>query len=89
MSIMRTPPPNRYPIQTEVITFDKSVIADAINFEMSRNGQVFFVCDRIAKLTELKLLIETGARLPHSHRAWTDEAGGTGEDHHGIHQLRL
>jgi transcription-repair coupling factor (superfamily II helicase) len=40
MSIMRTPPPNRYPIQTEVITFDKSVIADAINFEMSRNGQV-------------------------------------------------
>ena len=58
MSIMRTPPPNRYPIQTEVITFDKLVIADAINFEMSRNGQVFFVCDRIAKLTELKLLIE-------------------------------
>ena len=58
MSIMRTPPPNRYPIQTEVITFDKTVIADAINFEMSRNGQVFFVCDRIAKLTELKLLIE-------------------------------
>ena len=58
MSIMRTPPPNRYPIQTEVITFDKTVITDAINFEMSRNGQVFFVCDRIAKLTELKLLIE-------------------------------
>ena len=58
MSIMRTPPPNRYPIQTEVITFDKTVIADAINFEMSRNGQVFFVCDRIAKLTELKMLIE-------------------------------
>ena len=58
MSIMRTPPPNRYPIQTEVIAFDKSVIADAINFEMSRNGQVFFVCDRIAKLTELKLFIE-------------------------------
>ena len=58
MSIMRTPPPNRYPIQTEVITFDKTVIADAINFEMSRNGQVFFVCDRIIKLTELKLLIE-------------------------------
>ena len=58
MSIMRTPPPNRYPIQTEVITFDKTVIADAINFEMSRNGQVFFVCDRIAQLTELKLLIE-------------------------------
>ncbi len=51
MSIMRTPPPNRYPIHTEVITFNREVIADAINFEMSRNGQVYFVCDRISKLT--------------------------------------
>ncbi len=58
MSIMRTPPPNRYPIHTELVTFSGEVIADAINFEMSRNGQVFFVCDRIAKLPELKLLIE-------------------------------
>lgn len=41
MSIMRTPPPNRYPIQTEIATFSADVIADAINFEMSRNGQVF------------------------------------------------
>ena len=58
MSIMRTPPPNRYPIHTELITFSGSAIADAINFEMSRNGQVYFVCDRISKLTEIKLLIE-------------------------------
>ncbi len=58
MSIMRTPPPNRYPIHTELTTFGSEVIADAINFEMSRNGQVYFVNDRISRLPELKLLIE-------------------------------
>ena len=58
MSIMRTPPPNRYPIHTELITFSSEAIADAINFEMSRNGQVYFVNDRISKLPELKMLIE-------------------------------
>ena len=58
MSIMRTPPPNRFPIHTEVVTFNAETISDAINFEMSRNGQVYFVCDRIAKLPELKMLIE-------------------------------
>lgn len=58
MSIMRTPPPNRYPIHTELVTFSSEVICDAINFEMSRNGQGYFVCDRISKLPELKMLIE-------------------------------
>ncbi len=58
MSIMRTPPPNRYPIHTEIISFSGEAIADAINFEMSRNGQVYFVNDRISKLAELKMLIE-------------------------------
>ena len=58
MSIMRTPPPNRYPIQTEIATFSADVIADAINFEMSRNGQIFFVNDRIANLPELASLIK-------------------------------
>ena len=58
MSIMRTPPPNRFPIHTEVVTFNAETISDAINFEMSRNGQIYFVCDRIAKLPELKMLIE-------------------------------
>ena len=57
MSIIQTPPPNRYPIYTEVHTFDKQVIADAIEFEMSRNGQVFFVNDRISNLPELALMI--------------------------------
>ncbi|MGP1596225.1 MAG: transcription-repair coupling factor [Prevotella denticola] len=57
MSIMRTPPPNRYPIQTEIATFSHEVIADAINFEMSRNGQVYFVNDRISNLQEIANLI--------------------------------
>lgn len=57
MSIIQTPPPNRYPICTEVHTFDKDVICDAINFEMSRNGQVFFVNDRISSLPELASLV--------------------------------
>ncbi len=58
MSIMRTPPPNRYPIQTEIAPFSAEVIADAINFEMSRNGQVFFVNDRISSLQSIANLIQ-------------------------------
>jgi transcription-repair coupling factor (superfamily II helicase) len=57
MSIIRTPPPNRYPIHTEVDTFGHEVIADAINFEMSRNGQVFFVSNRISNLPDLADMI--------------------------------
>lgn len=57
MSIMRTPPPNRYPIYTELTTFHHEVIADAIGYEMSRNGQVFFVNDRISQLTQIEQTI--------------------------------
>ena len=58
LSVIQTPPPNRYPIQTEVHTFNEEIITEAINFEMSRNGQVFFVNNRIQNLAELKSLIE-------------------------------
>jgi transcription-repair coupling factor (superfamily II helicase) len=57
MSIIRTPPPNRYPIHTELATYGHEVIADAINFELSRNGQVYFVNDRISNLPEIASLI--------------------------------
>jgi transcription-repair coupling factor (superfamily II helicase) len=57
MSIIRTPPPNRYPIHTELSTYNHEVIADAINFEMSRNGQVYFVNNRINGLQEIASLI--------------------------------
>ncbi|NCC05317.1 MAG: transcription-repair coupling factor [Proteobacteria bacterium] len=58
LSVISTPPPNRYPIQTELHTFNEEVIVDAINFEMSRNGQVFFVNNRISNLSELQTLIQ-------------------------------
>ena len=58
MSIIQTPPPNRYPIQTEIHPFSAEIIAEAINFELSRNGQVFFVNNRINNLVDLKALIE-------------------------------
>ena len=57
LSVIQTPPPNRYPIQTEIHTFGAEIIADAINFEMSRNGQVYFVNNRISDLTHLRELI--------------------------------
>ncbi len=50
MSIIRTPPPNRYPIHTEVITYESNIIIDAINYELSRDGQVYFVNNRIDSL---------------------------------------
>ena len=58
LSIIQTPPPNRYPIQTEIHTFGAEIIADAINFEMSRNGQVYFVSPRINDLTRLREMIQ-------------------------------
>ena len=57
LSIIQTPPPNRYPIQTEIHTFGAEIIADAVNFEMSRNGQVFFVNPRINDLQDIKEII--------------------------------
>ncbi|MBP5628532.1 MAG: transcription-repair coupling factor [Bacteroidaceae bacterium] len=57
LSVLTTPPANRYPIHTEVHIFSHEVIADAINFELSRQGQVFFVCNRIASLPHIQQLI--------------------------------
>ncbi|MBQ3992613.1 MAG: transcription-repair coupling factor, partial [Bacteroidaceae bacterium] len=57
LSVIQTPPPNRYPIQTQLCTFSAEVIAEAINFEMSRNGQVFFVNNRISNLPDLERLV--------------------------------
>ncbi len=58
LSIINTPPPNRYPIQTEVHTFDTDVIREALNFELSRNGQAFIVNNRIQNLYELEALVK-------------------------------
>ncbi len=57
LSVIQTPPPNRYPIQTEIHTFSPEVFAEAINFEMSRNGQVFIVNNKISNLPEIEAMI--------------------------------
>ena len=57
LSVIKTPPPNRYPVQTELHTFDADIIRDAIKFELDRNGQVFFVNNRIDSLPAIKSLI--------------------------------
>ena len=57
LSVIQTPPPNRYPIQTEVHTFNEEIIREAVNFELSRNGQLFFINNRIQNLAELAALI--------------------------------
>ena len=58
MSIINTPPPNRYPIQTELKAFGKETIRDAINYELSRGGQVFFVHNRVQNIADVECMIE-------------------------------
>ena len=57
LSNINTPPPNRYPVQTEVHRFNEDIIREAINFEMSRNGQVYFINNRIQNIYEIEALI--------------------------------
>lgn len=57
LSTITTPPPNRYPIQTEVHTFDPEIIREAINFELSRNGQVFFINNRIKNIHDIEDIV--------------------------------
>jgi len=58
LSIINTPPKNRQPIHTEIINFDKNIIANAVIRELQRGGQVYFVNDRIGKLDELASIVE-------------------------------
>jgi transcription-repair coupling factor (superfamily II helicase) len=58
ISIMRTPPLNRYPIQTELHQFSEELIKTAIEYELFRGGQVFFVHNRISNLPELAGMIQ-------------------------------
>lgn len=57
MSVIATPPPNRYPIHTEVSPFDHNLIREAIELEVSRGGQVFVINNRVQHLTEMEALI--------------------------------
>ncbi len=58
LSAITTPPPNRYPIVTTVTSLDDDTVSEAINFEMSRNGQVFIINNRIEGLNELQAMVQ-------------------------------
>jgi transcription-repair coupling factor (superfamily II helicase) len=58
LSIINTPPPNRQPIQTEVMVFNEDAIRDMIYYEVERGGQVFFIHNRVKGLAEMKGLIQ-------------------------------
>lgn len=58
LSIINTPPPNRHPILTELHSFNEEIIKEAINYEFERNGQVFFINNRIQNISDIEALIK-------------------------------
>jgi len=58
LSIINTPPPNRYPVTTEVHVFNENTIRDAINYEFSRGGQVFFIHNRVQDIHDMAAMIQ-------------------------------
>ncbi|SHF78900.1 transcription-repair coupling factor [Salegentibacter echinorum] len=58
LSTITTPPPNRYPIETNVVRFSEETIRDAISYEIQRGGQVFFIHNRIENIKEVAGLIQ-------------------------------
>jgi transcription-repair coupling factor (superfamily II helicase) len=58
LSVINTPPPNRYPIATELHTFNHNVIREAIYFEVARKGQVFFIHNRVQNIGEIQVMIK-------------------------------
>lgn len=58
LSVITTPPPNRYPIDTQVVRFGEEVIRDAVSYEIQRGGQVFFIHNRIENIKEVAGMIQ-------------------------------
>jgi transcription-repair coupling factor (superfamily II helicase) len=58
LSIINTPPPNRQPVLTEIIQFNEEIIRDAVAYEVSRGGQVFFVNNRLANIREISGMLQ-------------------------------
>jgi Transcription-repair coupling factor (superfamily II helicase) len=70
LSIMTTPPANRYPVQTELRSFDGDLIREAIQFELARNGQVFFIHNRVQNIMDVYDIIQNyvpGVRIGVAH----------------------
>jgi len=57
LSIIQTPPPNRYPIATELHTFNEEIIRESIQYEMARGGQVFFIHNRVSNIFDVEAVI--------------------------------
>lgn len=64
LSVISTPPPNRYPIETQVVGFNEELIRDAISYEIERGGQVFFINNRIENIKEVAGMIQR--LVPHA-----------------------
>ena len=58
LSVISTPPANRYPVQTELISFSEEAIRDAISYELSRGGQVYFVHNKVQNILEVAGIIQ-------------------------------
>ena len=58
LSIINTPPPNRIPVQTEIILFDEKEIKDILEYELNRGGQIFFLHNRVEELDSIKEIIQ-------------------------------
>lgn len=58
LSVITTPPPNRYPIESRVVRFNEEVIRDAVSYEIQRGGQVFFIHNRIENIKEVAGMIQ-------------------------------
>ncbi len=58
LSVINTPPPNRYPIESQVIRFNEDIIRDAVSYEIQRGGQVFFIHNRIENIKEVAGMIQ-------------------------------
>lgn len=81
ISILRTPPPNRYPVQTEVKAFDAGLIRSAIEYEISRGGQVFFVHNRIQNIADVEAMLK---KLVPKARIGTGHGRMKGEELEGL-----
>ena len=58
LSVITTPPPNRYPIESQIISFNEEVIRDGIAYELQRGGQVFFIHNRVENIKEVAGMIQ-------------------------------
>lgn len=58
LSVITTPPPNRYPIETQVVTFNEEIIRDAVSYELERGGQVYIINNRIENIKEVAGMVQ-------------------------------